>query len=94
MKLDKVLSVITLRDVVREAMVFGLCLLVAFGINVYAVWHYQTEWSELYTDVGYMVVLAIVIYVARCIFKCVAIVVWRVVCKFRQRKQDAYNKLK
>ena len=32
MKLDKVISVITLRDVVREAMVFGLCLLVAFGI--------------------------------------------------------------
>lgn len=94
MKLDKVISVITLRDVVREVVVFGVCLLVALGASAYAVWHYQTEWSELYTDIGYTVALAAVIYLARCIFKCLAIVVWRVVCKFRQRKQDAYNKLK
>ncbi len=86
MKLDKVILAITLRDVVREAVVFGVCLILAFGMNIYAVWHYQTEWSELYTNVGYTVVLAAIIYAARCVFKCVVKMVCRVVCKFRQRK--------
>ena len=86
MKLDKVILAITLRDVVREAAVFGVCLILAFGMNIYAVGHYQTEWSELYTNVGYTVVLAAIIYAARCVFKCLAMVACRVVCKFRQRK--------
>lgn len=86
MKLDKVISVITLRDVVREVVVFGVCFLVAFGISAYAVWHFQTDWAELYTDIGYTLALAAIIYVARCLFKALAIVVWKIVCKFRQRK--------
>lgn len=94
MKLDKVISIITLRDVVREAMVFGVCFLVAFALSIYAVLHYQTEWKELYTDIGYTMALAAIIYAARCLFKALTIVVWKIVCKFRQRKQNAYNKLK
>ena len=86
MKLDKVILAITLRDVVREAAVFGACLLVAFALSIYAVVHYQTQWSELYTNVGYTIVLAAIIYAARCVFKCVVKMVCRMVCKFRQRK--------
>ena len=86
MKLDKVIFSITLRDVVREAVVFGVCLLLAIGCNAYSIWHYQTEWSELYTNVGYTVVLATIIYAARCVFKCVVKMVCCVVCKFRLRK--------
>ena len=89
MKLDKVILAITLRDVVREAVVFGVCLILAFGMNIYAVWHYQTEWSELYTNVGYTVVLAAIIYAARCVFKCLAMVACREVCKIRKCKQKA-----
>ena len=89
MKLDKVILAITLRDVVREAAVFGACLLVAIGCNAYAVWHYQTEWSELYTNVGYTIVLAAIIYAARCVFKCLAMVACCVVCKIRKCKQKA-----
>lgn len=89
MKLDKVILAITLRDVVREAVVFGVCLILAFGMNIYAVWHYQTEWSELYTNVGYTIVLAAIIYAARCVFKCLAMVACRVVCKIRKCKQKA-----
>ena len=86
MKLDKVILAITLRDVVREAVVFGACLLVAFALSIYAVVHYQTQWSELYTNVGYTIVLAAIIYAARCVFKCVVKMVCRMVGKFRQRK--------
>ncbi len=86
MKLDKVVLVVTLRDVVREVVVFGVCFLVAFALSIYAVVHFQTEWKELYTDIGYTAALAAIIYVARCIFKCLAMVVWKIVCKFRQRR--------
>lgn len=89
MKLDKVILAITLRDVVREAAVFGACFLVAFALSIYAVVHYQTQWSELYTNVGYTIVLAAIIYAARCVFKCLAMVACRVVCKIRKCKQKA-----
>ncbi len=89
MKLDKVISVITLRDVVREVVVFGACFLVAFALSIYAVVHYQTQWSELYTDIGFTAALAAIIYLARCVFKCLVMVACRVVCKIRKCKQKA-----
>lgn len=83
MKLDKVIASITLRDVVYELVVFAACLLIAFAANIYAIVHYQTSWSELYTDIGFTMVLALVIYVARCVFKLLVKAICYIVCKVR-----------
>ena len=83
MKLDKVIASITLRDVAYEIAVFAACLLIAFLVSIYAVVHYQTSWSELYTDIGFTTVLALVVYVARCVFKLLVKAVCYIVCKVR-----------
>lgn len=46
----------------REVKIFIILLLVAFGINVYAIITYQTDWSELATQIHIIFALALVMY--------------------------------
>lgn len=96
MKLDKTFMVITIADIVREVIVFAVCLLAAFGINVYAIVHYQTEWSELYTEIGFVLTIALIIYGYRCAFKIICKIIWWIYKKiramienYRQKRQAA-----
>lgn len=79
------IATITLGDVVRELVVFAVCLVAAIALNAYAIVHYQTRWSELYTDIGFTVSLALIIYTARCVAKALIIVMWKLVKKLRHK---------
>ena len=46
----------------RELWVLLGCLVVAYGMNIYAVIHYVRPAKELYMTIGYVIVTAIVIY--------------------------------
>ena len=70
------IATITLGDVVRELVVFAVCLVAAIALNAYAIVHYQTRWSELYTDIGFTVSLALIIYTARCVAKGLITILW------------------
>ncbi|MBQ5359044.1 MAG: hypothetical protein IIU61_06340 [Alistipes sp.] len=85
MRRDKVIATITLGDVVRELVVFAICLVAAIALNAYAIVHYQTKWSELYTDIGFTVSLALIIYAARCVAKALIIVMWKLAKKLRHK---------
>jgi len=39
------------------------CLVVAFGANIYAVIHYERPFYELFTQIGFTIVTALVLYV-------------------------------
>lgn len=79
------IATITVADVVRECVVFGVCLLVAIAMNAYSIVHYQTEWSELYSEFGFVVTLAVILYAARCVAKALILVLWKCV-KLLHRK--------
>ncbi len=79
------IATITLGDVVRELVVFAVCLVVAIALNAYAIVHYQTRWSELHTDIGFTVSLALIIYTARCVAKALIIVMWKLAKKLRHK---------
>lgn len=85
MRRDKVIATITLGDVVRELVVFAVCLAAAIALNAYAIAHYQTRWSELYTDIGFTVSLALIIYAARCVAKALILVMWKLAKKLRHK---------
>lgn len=82
---SKVIATISVADVVRECVVFGVCLLVAIAMNAYSIVHYQTEWSELYTELGFVVTLAVILYAARCVAKALILVVWKLAKKLRHK---------
>lgn len=79
------IATITVADVVRECVVFGVCLLAAIAMNAYSIVHYQTEWSELYTELGFVATLAVILYAARCVAKALIITIRRLVKKLRNR---------
>lgn len=91
MRKDKVIATITLGDVVRELIVFGVCFMAAIALNAYAIIHYQTEWSELYTEIGFMTTLALILYVARCVAKVIILSVWKLIGKVRARIKSKTN---
>ena len=61
--------VITRKQINRELIIWGICLVIAIGLNVYAIISYNTSWSELYSQGGYVIVLSIVLYAILWIFR-------------------------
>ena len=63
----------------REAGMFALCFLAAEFVNVAAIIIYKSEWRELYTQIGWLIVLAGGFYVIS--------IVWRTVAAQLQRRR-------
>ncbi|PRY98751.1 hypothetical protein [Marinilabilia salmonicolor] len=61
--------IITHRKLKRELFIWLVCLVAAIGLNVYSIIYYDTSWSELYTHLGYVVAISIVIYLILWIFR-------------------------
>ena len=46
----------------RELWIFLGILIFSFALNIFAILHYKTSWSELYTHLHIVIMLSIVIY--------------------------------
>lgn len=55
--------IITARAKRRELWVALGCFVAAFGVNLGAIIHYATPWYELFSQLGYVVCLALGFYV-------------------------------
>lgn len=54
--------VITSKRLKKELYIFLACFVIAFSINAYAVATYKTPWSELFTQIGYVMVITLLLY--------------------------------
>lgn len=55
----------------KELYIFGVCFIIAFIINVLAVVIYKTSWIEIISQIGYVIVISIVLYLAVSFFRLV-----------------------
>ncbi len=55
-------TVITAKVKRREILLAAGCLLAAFLVNAFAIIRYGTPWTELFSQLGYVVILAVIIY--------------------------------
>jgi hypothetical protein len=46
----------------RELFVLLVCIIIAFGLNIYSIIAYHTEWKELFTTFHLVLLLGLVIY--------------------------------
>ncbi|GAA0573520.1 hypothetical protein [Rhizomicrobium electricum] len=46
----------------KEAILFAACLVLAIGLNVYAIATFQTPWAELVTEMPVVLALALLVY--------------------------------
>ncbi len=54
--------IITSKIIKREIYVWLCALIAAQLMNVYAIVKYNTQWRELYSQLGYILMLSIVLY--------------------------------
>jgi len=54
--------VIPARVIAREIRIAVACVLLAFGLNAYAILRFKTSWSELLTTLPVTLAVALVVY--------------------------------
>lgn len=54
--------VITSRKAKRERNIYLICFLISFVINIIAIFVYTRPWTEMFTQLGYVLVISFFIY--------------------------------
>jgi hypothetical protein len=61
--------IITGKHLKREFFIWLLSFIAAFILNVYAIAKYETSWIELYSQIGYIAMISIMLYIASWAFR-------------------------
>ncbi|MCD8166242.1 MAG: hypothetical protein LUE93_09045 [Bacteroides sp.] len=62
-------TVITARRKKRELITLLICFIIANLVNLYAIFAYDTSVKELFTSLGYVIVLALFLYGIWCLVR-------------------------
>lgn len=54
--------VITPQRIRKELLILGGCLCLALGVNIFAIIYYHRPATELFTQAGFMLTLALILY--------------------------------
>ena len=76
--------VITAKKLVREAWVWLGCFVVANGVNVSAIVTYNRPWTELYSQIGFVVAVSIAIYLLLWIVRAIVALVRWLIAKIKR----------
>ena len=68
----------------KEFIILMICVLVAFGINIYSILVYKTQWVELWTYLPTVILLGIMIYFILAALRFLVYVIRKVFMKKRQ----------
>lgn len=79
-------TVITAARKRTELIWLAVCFVAAMVVNAYAIASYGAPWTEFFTSIGYVVVFAVVLYVATAILRYVVCLVLRIA---RKRKKQS-----
>lgn len=57
------------KDIRRELIIWLLLLGISFGLNIYSIIKYQSQWSELYSSLGFVIAISCTLYIAIAIIR-------------------------
>ena len=61
--------VITSARLIKELFIFATTFIIAFFVNVIAVFLFDTPWYEIFTQIGYVIALTLLLYLVVIIFR-------------------------
>ena len=70
---------ITAKHKRREFIIALCCFASAFLLNVYSVIRYSCRWTEIFSQIGYVLVIAVIIYAAVTVIRLVI----ALICSFK-----------
>ena len=47
----------------KELFIFGVCFAIGFLMNLFSIILYKTPWHEIFSQLGYVFVIAIILYI-------------------------------
>lgn len=53
----------------KELRIFGVCFAIGFLMNIISIFIYKTSWIEIFSQLGYVLAIAIVLYVLFALFR-------------------------
>lgn len=56
-------TLITARQKKRALIALLVCFIAAFGLNLGAIINYETPWYEIFTQIGFVVVITVGLYI-------------------------------
>lgn len=73
--------VITSKRLKKEIYVLSTCFILAFLINISSIVTFRTPWYEMFTQLGYVVVITFILYLLVAIIRTVAFLIRKLVTK-------------
>lgn len=54
---------ITAKQIRREFFILLVCFVIAEGVNIFSMIKYGTPWTELFTQIGFVLIITAVLYI-------------------------------
>lgn len=71
--------VITGNRLRKEITIFSVCFIVAFIINIISIIKFRTPWHEMFTQIGYVVIISFILYLLLAIVRMIILFVRRLI---------------
>jgi hypothetical protein len=75
--------IITSRRLKKEIRIISICFIIAFLINIFSIITFKTPWYEIFTQIGYVIVITFVLYL---IITCLRLFATIVLTIFKMKK--------
>lgn len=69
----------------REIITFTVCVAIAFLLNAYAIYTYNTPWSELISSIFYVLIFAVLLYALWTILR----LLWHAITRKKSKKAQS-----
>lgn len=74
--------VVTHKRLKKEGYIFLTCFSIAFIINIYSIIIYKAPWYELLTQIGYVLIISIIIYIVVLIVRTIPFLIRKLIRYF------------
>ena len=74
--------IITSRRLKREIYILSTCFIIAFLINIFSIIAFKTPWYEIFTQIGYVLVITLILYLLVAIVRVIAFLIKKMINKF------------
>lgn len=73
--------IITSRRLKKEIYILSTCFIIAFLINIFSIIAFKTPWYEIFTQIGYVLVITIILYLLVAIVRVVAFLIKKMITR-------------
>ncbi len=71
--------IITSKRLKKEIFILSACFIIAFLINIFSIITFKTPWYEMFTQIGYVIIISITLYLLVAMVRAVALLIKRLI---------------